>query len=152
MTAFCFAASALLAPFSILSLAPPDPIASAMPLPPAFLAKSEARIRVELTGFPPAAVEAALRLRDGGPGDALRALLPGMIAFHLPRGQPAPPEPLPDERRLREDLGLDSLALTEMAFKFEELIGIPIEIREVSSIATVGELLAFLETKMNLEK
>ncbi len=123
-----------------------------MPLPAVFLAKSEDRIREELACFTPATVEAVLRLRECATGEALRAILPGMIAFHLPSGKPPPPEPLRDEMRLREDIGLDSLALTEMAFKIEELIGVRIEVREVSGIASVGELLAFLESKLQLGK
>ena len=121
-----------------------------MPWLETFLAKDEARIREELAGFTPATVEAVLRLREGATREALRAILPGMIAFHLPSGKPPLPEPLRDEMRLREDLGLDSLALTEMAFKIEELLGVRIEVREVSGIASVGELLAFLEIKMAL--
>lgn len=123
-----------------------------MPLPAVFLAKSEDRIREELAGFTPATVESVLRLRESATVDGLRAVLPGMIAFHLPAGKPPPPEPLRDEMRLREDLGLDSLALTEMAFKIEELIGVRIEIREISGITNVGGLLAFLENKLELEK
>ena len=123
-----------------------------MTLPSVFLAKSEARIREELAGFPAGTAGAVLRFRECGTSEALRAMLPGMIAFHLPSGKPPPREPLPDEMRLREDIGLDSLALTEMAFKVEELIGVPIEIREVSSISTVGELLAFLGNRLKLGK
>ena len=123
-----------------------------MPLPADFLAKSEARIREELAGFTPATIAAVLHLRECATSEAVCAILPGMIAFHLPSGKPPPPEPLPDEMRLREDLGLDSLALTEMAFKIEELIGVRIEIREVSGITSVGGLLAFLENKLRLEK
>ena len=123
-----------------------------MPLPAVFLAKSEACIRAELIDFTPATAEAVLRLRDCGTREALRAMLPGMFAFHLPSGKPPPSEPLPDEMRLREDIGLDSLALTEMAFKVEELIGVRIEVREVSGITSVGGLLAFLENKLELEK
>ncbi len=121
-----------------------------MPLPAVFIAKSEAAIRAELIGFSAATTAAVLRLRECATRDALRAVLPGMIAFHLPSGTPPPREPLLDEMRLREDIGLDSLALTEMAFKFEELIGVRIEIREVTSITSVGGLLAFLESKMQL--
>jgi acyl carrier protein len=35
-----------------------------------------------------------------------------------------------------------------MAFKMDELFGIPIEIREVAGIATVGDLKAFLRRKL----
>ena len=123
-----------------------------MPLPTVFLAKTDATIRDELVGFTTATVTAVIRLRDSGTRAELRAILPGVIAFHLPSGKPAPREPLGGATRLREDIGLDSLALTEMAFKLEELIGVRIEIREVSNLTTVGELIAFLESKLMLEK
>ena len=87
-----------------------------MPLPAVFLAKSEACLRAELAGFTPATVEAMLRLREDATVAALRAVLPGMISFHLPRDKAPPPEPLRDEMRLREDLGLDSLALLPAKF------------------------------------
>lgn len=120
-----------------------------MPLPDSFAKKSDAEIRVELTGFPPETVEAALRLQSEGTFEAIAAMLPGMIAFHLPRGAPKPPLHLADDLRLSQDLGLDSLSLTEMAFKMDELLGLAIETSEVIGITTVGELKAFLKRKLS---
>lgn len=119
-----------------------------MPLSGAFLCKTDAQIHAELAGLPPGVAEAALRLRDTGAFEAFLDMLPGMIAFHLPRGAPKPPALLSDDLRLSQDLGLDSLSLTEMAFKLDELLGLAIESSEVVGITTVGELKTFLKRKL----
>lgn len=77
-------------------------------------------------------------------------MLPGLVAFHLPRGAALPPLPLTDSMRLAEDLGLDSLALSEMTFKMEELFGFTAQTREIFGIRTVGELIDFLAAKLDL--
>ena len=113
------------------------------------LAKPPGQIIAEMLGFPSACVEAALRFRESGKFEDFSAMLPGMISFHLPRRAPRVPEVLTDGLRLKEDLGLDSLALTEMVFKLEDLFGIPIETREVFGLATVGDMRAFLQRKLD---
>lgn len=112
--------------------------------------RNEAAIRQGLVGFSQATVDAALRFHAEGTVDAMRAMLPGFIEFHLPRGSQRPPAVLADHLRLTQDLGLDSLALIEMAFKLDELFGVVIETREVTGINTVGELVTFLKTKFGL--
>jgi len=72
-----------------------------------------------------------------------------MIEFHLPSGAGRIPAELNDDDRLKQDLGLDSLSLTEMAFKLDELLGVRIEIREVVGIETVGDLKSFLLEKLD---
>lgn len=114
-----------------------------------FSAKSPAQIREELLGFAPACTEAALRYRESRRFDDFSAMLPGMITFHLPRGAARAPEALTDALRLKEDLGLDSLALTEMAFKLDDLFGISIETRDVFGLETVGDLKAFLKGRLD---
>ena len=59
---------------------------SAMPIPPTFAAKSTDAIREELLGFPATTVDAALSYHAEGSDEALLAMLPGMLAYHLPRG------------------------------------------------------------------
>jgi acyl carrier protein len=76
--------------------------------------------------------------------------LPGLVAFHLPRGAALPPRPFTDPMRLTEDLGLDSLSLSEMAVKLEEIFGFTTETRDVFGMRTVGELLDFLALKLGL--
>jgi len=75
-------------------------------------------------------------------------MLPGMIEFHLPSGTGKPPEVLKDDLRLSQDLGLDSLALTEMAFVLDDLFGVSFETREMATVQTVGDLKRFLVRKL----
>ncbi len=90
-----------------------------------------------------------MRFQNDGSAETFFEMLPGIVAFHLPPGKAAPPEVLKDELRLNQDLGLDSLALTEMAFKMDELFGISIETREMAGVETVGDLKAFLRGKLD---
>jgi acyl carrier protein len=112
--------------------------------------KSAEQIRSDLRGFAPSCVEAALRYREDGQFETFARMLPGMIEFHLPNGATKPPAELKDSLRLNQDLGLDSLALTEMAFKLDDLFGIPIETREVMGVETVRDLKSFLRRKLDL--
>jgi acyl carrier protein len=122
-----------------------------MPLPSGFLNKSEAQIRHDLAGLPDPVLEATLRLRDSGDFREVQAMLPGLITYHLPPGTASPPDPLPLEYRLGENLGLDSLALSEMAFKLDEVFCVPIETHEVAHVQTVQDLQDFLREKLGLQ-
>jgi acyl carrier protein len=113
-----------------------------------FAYKTAEEIRHDLCGFPPSCIEAALRFRKTEAPEALFAMLPGFIEFHLPSGATKLPRRINDEHRLNQDLGLDSLSLAEMAFKIDDLFGLAIETREMAGIATVGDLKAFLLGKL----
>jgi 3-hydroxyacyl-[acyl-carrier-protein] dehydratase len=78
----------------------------------------------------------------------LFAILPGMIRFHLPRGAPELPSDLSNNLRLVQDIGLDSLSLTELVLNMDGLLGVPIETRELVGISTVGDLKVFLSRKL----
>lgn len=121
-----------------------------MSLPLGFQRKSPLEIRHDLAGMPDAVVAAVLRLRETGNFAELQAMLPGLIAYHLPPGTAPPPDPLPLQHRLREDLGLDSLALSEMTFKLDEVFAVPIETYEVAHVRTVQDLQDFLRAKLGL--
>jgi acyl carrier protein len=118
-------------------------------IPSRFAARTREEIRGDLWGFPKSCIDAAVRFHSSGAPDALVAMLPGMIEFHLPSGAVKPPADLKDDHRLRQDLGLDSLSLTEMAFKMDEVLGVSIEVREVAGIETVGDLKAFIIGKLD---
>src|SRR4030095_14392596 len=105
-----------------------DAPAGSLRIPAKFAARTPEEIRGDLRGFPKACIEAVLRFRGTGAPDAIAAMLPGMIEFHLPSGAGRIPAELNDDDRLKQDLGLDSLSLTEMAFKLDELLGVCIEI------------------------
>src|SRR5262249_21155677 len=107
-----------------------------------------AQIAEELLGFEPSCLAAALRYRESGQFEDFTAMLPGIIAFHLPSRVARPPAVLKDEMRLIQDLGVGSLALTEMAFMLSDLLGLSIETREVAGVATIGDLKGFLKEKL----
>lgn len=119
-----------------------------MPTPAVFANKTAGQIRDELRGLPQSTVEAALRFHSDGRIESFFDMLPGMIAWHLPRGAAKPPEALEDGMRLSQDLGLDSLALMEMAFKLDDLLGVRIESSEVKGTVNLDELKALLENKL----
>jgi acyl carrier protein len=117
-------------------------------VPPKFAARTVEEIKADLVGFPVSCREAALRFHAGGDVNEVIAMLPGIIEFHLPGGATKPPAELADGLRLNQDIGLDSLSLTEMAFKMDDLFGIDIEIREIAGVETVGDLKAFILRKL----
>lgn len=97
-------------------------------------------LRDGLRGFPASCIEAALRYQSFGRMEDFDATLRGLIGFHLPRRARPLPRTLGESLKLREDLGLDSLALMELAFKLEELFGIEIDPSGTPGITTVGQL------------
>ncbi len=120
-----------------------------MSTPEEFTVKSAAQIQEELLGFPAACIEAALRYQASGAFADFTAMLPGMITFHLPRGAAPLPDPLEDTVRLHQDLGLDSLSLTEMAFKLDDVFGVSLETTDMIGVVTVGDLKTLLQRKLD---
>jgi acyl carrier protein len=55
----------------------------------------------------------------------------------------------PDDT-LREDLGLDSLAMIELLFKIEEAFDLEIPNDDLSKINTVGDVVSYVETRLGL--
>jgi acyl carrier protein len=111
-------------------------------------ALSAADIRAQLAGFPEAAVLAVLALQQDWSPARLQTATLAILEFYLPRHARKSLADVPDGTRLREDLGVDSLALAEATFKLDELLGVPIETREAAHLKTTGELHAFLAAKL----
>lgn len=55
---------------------------------------------------------------------------------------------LSDDTNFIQDVGLDSLAISEFVFFFEDFFQIRISNEELLSMKTIGELKAFLATKL----
>lgn len=119
-----------------------------MPGPLFFFEKSPDQIRLELSGFPAPAIDAALRFRGERHLADLDDAVTAAVGLYIPKGSPFPHNAISAQTRLREDLGMDSLTLTEMMFKFDELLGVPIETREAAHLQTVGQLHEFLRAKL----
>lgn len=107
-------------------------------------------VREHLRGFPPGTAEAVLAFHDQPLRRTLDRALRALLEFYLPRQGRRSLAEEPGSARLREDLGLDSLALAEAVFKWDDLFGVPIETREAAGLTTLDDLQAFLAGKMGV--
>lgn len=109
---------------------------------------SEVEIAHLLRGFSEATVAGALGLRMGSRIADFEACLFGLFLFYSPAGTEGPEERPPGQARLREDLGVDSLSLSEAMFKVEELFDICIDNEELAEIDTIADARRLLEVKL----
>lgn len=58
------------------------------------------------------------------------------------------PEDLKPEANLRDDLRLDSLALAELLVLTEDSFGVEFSHEEVRSVATLGQMIEFIDNRM----
>ncbi len=93
-------------------------------------------------------IEAAVRFRTTGDLKELPTVVYGIIERHLPAENTRSLAAAPDDTRLIEDLGIDSLTLLEIVLSIEETVGISIENEELREIATLGQVKTFIEHKI----
>lgn len=109
----------------------------------------EDEIRHLLRGFPNTSIEGAVALRSGAELADFEACLFGILLFYRPPGTP-PPEGEPSGgMRLQEDLGLDSMSMSEAMFKIEELFDIMIDNAELAEVATIADARRLLVAKLS---
>lgn len=58
------------------------------------------------------------------------------------------PDTLAPESRLREDLGLDSVAQMELISVVDETLGLQVDLEDVIDLRTVGDVLAVIERQL----
>jgi acyl carrier protein len=100
-----------------------------------------------LARFPADVRDAFAHFLAVGDVDALDTVLFAVVRDFLPKKNPAAAGPLPDDTRLIEDLGFDSLAIAEIVFFMEDLFLIKISNAEIQQVGTVGQLRAFVLCK-----
>jgi acyl carrier protein len=100
-----------------------------------------------LARFPAVVRDAFAQFLALGDVAALDTVLFAVVRDFLPRKKPADGGPLPDNARLIEDLGFDSLAIAEIVFFMEDLFSIKISNAEILQVGTVGQLRAFVLRK-----
>jgi len=59
-----------------------------------------------------------------------------------------PPEDLPPQASLRDDLGLDSLAQVELLVLAEDGFGVRFSREEAQSVKTVGQMIEFIDSRL----
>ncbi len=60
-----------------------------------------------------------------------------------------PPEELGPDSRLRDDLGLDSIALMELLVLTEDGFGMRFSRDEAQTVKTVGQMIKFIESRIS---
>ena len=102
-----------------------------------------------LAKFPSAVRDAQERFLATGDVAALDAVVLAVILDHQPSIAKKPDAETPaDSARLIEDLGFDSLALAEIVFFLEDLYKMTITNEELKNVATMGEIRAFVRSKV----
>jgi acyl carrier protein len=84
---------------------------------------------------------------QGDPAD-LDVVIVAILADFAPRRAAVPPASLPGSTHLMDDLGFDSLAVTEMVFFTEDLFDISISNQEIIQVRTLDDLRGFILGKL----
>jgi acyl carrier protein len=97
----------------------------------------------------PAEARAALqRFQAGGDPTALDPVIFAILEDYMPRRSAVSLSQLSGDKRLIDDLGFDSLAITEVVFATEELFGISITNEEILQVRTLDDLRGFIRRKV----
>lgn len=114
---------------------------------------SSSSVPPALSRFPAEAQAAYLRFVAEPTEADVQFLVQAAVREFMPKhvSQPTPTELTPASR-LVEDLGIDSLAVAEMIFFFEDLFNISIPSNEILGLKTVAELQSYVKTKLPAPK
>lgn len=97
----------------------------------------------------PAAARAAFeRFQADGDPATLDPVVLAILEDFIPRDPTRPLAELPGSTRLIDDLGFDSLAITEVVFFTEDLFGISISNQEIIQVRTLDDLRGFIGRKV----
>ena len=106
-----------------------------------------------LAGYPEATIAAGVAFAQSPTGEDLDRLVLGVLAFHLPtKGKTGTDlNALPRGTRLVDELAGDSLALVEMSFLLDDLLGVKLSDEELRTLVTIGDLLGTLRQHLWLQ-
>lgn len=97
--------------------------------------------------LPPDAQAAFRRFQSDGDPAGLDPVFYAILADFIPHEPTSPLAELPGSTRLIDDLGFDSLAITEVVFFTEDLFGINITNEEIIGVRTLADLREFIGRK-----
>jgi len=101
----------------------------------------------KLRHLPEAAQAAFRRFQREGDAAVLDPLIFAILESYIPRKRPLPLAEHAGDQRLVEDLGFDSLAITEVVFFTEDLLEISIANEEIIHVRTLDDLRRFIRSK-----
>jgi acyl carrier protein len=122
-----------------------QPSASSSPVQSAASANYEEKIR----HLPVAARTAFQRFHSTGEVEALDPVVTAILEDFIPHTPARPVSELPGNTELIAGLGFDSLAITEVVFFTEDLLGIQISNEEILQVRTLDDLRAFVRRKVS---
>ena len=97
----------------------------------------------------PAEARAAYQqFQAAGDPVAVDPLVLAILEDFIPKGPDTPLARMPGSTRLIDDLGFDSLAITEVVFFTEDLFEISITNEEIIQVRTLDDLRAFIRAKL----
>ncbi|HEY4301935.1 MAG TPA: acyl carrier protein [Candidatus Didemnitutus sp.] len=102
-----------------------------------------------LRHLPEDAREAFAKFQSTGDPTVLDPVILAILADFIPRKSAHPLQDAPGTSRLMEDLGFDSLAITEVVFFTEDLFGISIANEEIIQVRTLDDLRSFVHRKVS---
>ncbi len=115
-------------------------------------APSPSDIDEKLRHLPPAACDAFRKFQADGDVAGLDVLIFAILENYIPRKKEKPLAEFPADSKLIEDLGFDSLAITELVFFTEDLFGISIANEEILQVRTIEDLRTFVRRKVTERK
>ena len=98
--------------------------------------------------LPARAREALHRYEAAGDSEAIDEAVVAIIEAFAPHRGGNALQPLPGGTRLIEDLGFDSLAISEIVFSIEDLFGVGISNQEIVLVSTLDDLRSFVRSKI----
>jgi acyl carrier protein len=98
--------------------------------------------------LPPEARAAFQQFQASGDPAAVDPLVLAILDDFIPKSPGTPLAQLPGTTRLIDDLGFDSLAITEVVFFTEDLFGINISNEEIIQVRTLDDLRGFIRAKL----
>jgi acyl carrier protein len=101
-----------------------------------------------LRHFPQEVRDAHARFAATGDADAVDTVVLAVLRDQVPEKARMGTKVPDDGAALVADLGLDSIAVTEMVFLIEDLFGVTIATAEIVEVRTVGDLRAFVRRKL----
>jgi len=109
----------------------------------------EAALRNSLKRCPPATVDAALEFRATRNPAHVPVVVIGIIERYTePDLRPKLHGENPDDIRLVEDLGIDSLTMMEIVILVEEVLQVQIRNEELRDLRTIGDIKLFVDCKL----